>query len=139
MNRKWLLLVVLAVLLGAACKKYEFGPYVSLNSKKQRIRGTWIVESAIDRFGAEIGPVFSGYRFSFSRKDSARIEFSGRTLNGLWDLEEEKDLFVWKNLEGDTLGFYFNRNERFDILRLTGNDFWLADKDNTFLYLIPAP
>jgi hypothetical protein len=139
MNRKWLLLVVLAVLLGAACKKYEFGPYVSLNSKKQRIRGTWMVESAVDRFGAEIGPDFSGYRFSFSRKDSARIEYAGKTLNGLWDLEEEKDIFVWKNLEGDTLGFYFDRSERFDILRLTGNDFWLADKDNTFIYLTPAP
>lgn len=134
------LVAALALLIASSCKKYEFGPYLSLLSKKERIAGAWKVDSAITRFGDDIGPVFSSYTFEFEKDGSAAILFtalSPDTLYGEWSLEEEKDLFLWSEMEGDTSGFYYRRNESFDILRLTGREFRLADRDNTFLYLSP--
>ena len=138
-----LLTILLAgfFLVSPGCKKYQYGPYLSLASKKQRIEGEWKVDSAVTRLGADIGSTFSTYRFSFKTNGDAAIEFikplAGEkdTLIGEWSLEEEKDLFAWKNMAGDTLEFYYTRDESFDILRLTAGEFWLADKDNTFLYL----
>lgn len=123
-----------------ACKKYQYGPYFSINSKAQRIEGSWKVDSAITRFGTDIKDTFTSYRFTFEVDGETAIAFLPAlgggldTLLGEWSLEEEKDLFAWKDLSGDTLGFYFSRNESFDILRLSRQEFWLADKDNTFLY-----
>jgi hypothetical protein len=141
--RPILLSLAALLLLGIAssCKKYEFGPYLSLLSKKERVAGAWKVDSAITRFGDDIAPEFSTYTFAFERNGSATIFFTATTLPdtlyGEWSLEEEKDIFQWKDLAGDTTGFYYTRNESFDILRLTGSEFRLADKDNTFLYLSP--
>lgn len=145
MTQKILLSFLAAAFLltAGACKKYEYGPYFSLTSKKARVAGAWKVDSAVTRLGDEVGATFSGYIFAFERDGSLQIDFppfgTGQpaTLEGTWDLEEENDLLVWKDLTGDTLGFYYSRNESFDILRLTDQDFWLADKDNTFLYLSP--
>lgn len=134
---------ILALLVCVSCKKYEFGPYFSLMSKKERLAGAWKVDSAITRFGDDIGAAFSTYTFEFEKNGAAAIAFTPPssadpdTLRGKWSLEEEKDLFVWTGMTGDTTGFYYLRNESFDILRLTANDFRLADKDNTFLYLSP--
>lgn len=135
---------MIALLLpGTSCKKYQYGPYLSLSTKKQRIEGEWKVDSAITRFGEDIGPDLATYRFAFDADGEANIVYfqpgtgMESTLYGEWSLEEEKDLFTWRGLAGDTLGFYYTRNETFDILRLTAQEFWLADRDNTFLYLSP--
>ena len=136
-----ILAFLLLILFLPACKKYQYGPYFSLATKKQRIEGTWRVDSAITPQGVDIGGAFASYRFNFQNGGDARIDFisgiSGQadTLFGEWSLEEERDLFAWRDLVGDTTGFYYFRNEMFDILRLTGQEFWLADKDNTYLYL----
>lgn len=134
------LVAALLLIIASSCKKYEFGPYLSLLSKKERIAGAWKVDSAITRFGDDIAAGFSSYTFAFEKDGSATIYFtaiSPDTLLGEWSLEEEKDLFQWSGLTGDTTGFYYTRNESFDILRLTDQEFRLADKDNTFLYLSP--
>lgn len=137
-------LVLSYILLASiSCKKYQYGPYFSINSKAQRIEGSWKIDSAITRFGTDIKDTFTSYLFTFEADGETAIVFlpaSGGgldTLLGEWSLEEEKDLFAWKDLSGDTLGFYYNRNESFDILRLSRQEFWLADKDNTFLYFSP--
>ncbi len=127
--------------IGSSCKKYEFGPYLSLLGKKERIAGAWKVDSAITRFGDDIAPEFSTYTFALEKDGSAVIFFTATalpdTLYGEWSLAEEKDIFQWSGLAGDTTGFYYARNESFDILRLTDREFRLADRDNTFLYLSP--
>ena len=129
-------LLIALLLLSQGCKKYQFGPYLSLASKKERIEGSWKIDSAITAQGVDLGPQLAAYRFQFEKDGSAQIIYDGPdTLYGEWELQEEKDLFAWIGLSGDTTGFYYTRNETFDILRLTGGEFWLADKDNTFLYL----
>ena len=136
-----LLLLVVLLAAGLGCRKYQYGPYLSLASKKERIEGSWKVDSAITQQGLDVGPLLESYRFIFEKDGSALITFQAAgsnepdSLYGEWELQEEKDLFTWIGLTGDTLGFYYTRNETFDILRLTGQEFWLADKDNTFLYL----
>lgn len=139
----WVTAFSCVLLAGIGCKKYQYGPYFSLINKTQRLEGTWKVDSAITRFGEDIRDTFATYRLGLETDGTATIDFIppaggvAHILVGAWSLEEEKDLFAWKDLEGDTLGFYFLRNESFDILRLTQQDFWLADKDNTFLYFSP--
>ncbi|MBK7409758.1 MAG: hypothetical protein IPL49_15825 [Saprospirales bacterium] len=141
--KKTILAIALLCLLAPACKKYQYGPYFALATKKQRVEGTWRIDSAINTAGSDIAGTFASYRFAFKKGGDTQIEFLPSTgggvdtLFGEWGLEEEHDILVWKDLIGDTTGFYYIRNERFDILRLTGQEFWLTDKYNTYLYLSP--
>ena len=139
--KKITLAIALLCLLAPACKKYQYGPYLALATKKQRIEGSWKIDSAINTAGIDIAGTLVSYRFTFQKDGEAQLEFLPSTGGGLdtlfgeWALEEERDIFAWTNLIGDTTGFYYLRNENFDILRLTGREFWLVDKDNTYLYL----
>ena len=143
MMKKTILGLAFLFLFASACKKYEYGPYFSFSSKKQRVEGNWKIDSAITSLGTDIGGELASYRFRLEKGGDARFEFMPLpggvvdTLFGAWSLEEESDLFEWKNMIGDTTLFYYNGTESFDILRLTDEDFWLADKDNTWLYLSP--
>lgn len=139
--KKLILMIILTGLFLPACKKYQYGPYLSLATKKQRVQGDWQVDSAITTQGVDIGDSFGSYRFQFKKGGEVEIGFlsssngQADTVFGEWSLEEEHDLFAWKDLMGDTTGFFYSRNETFDILRLTEKEFWLADKYNTYLYL----
>lgn len=123
-----------------SCKKYEEGVYLSLQSRAARIDNTWQVAEAANAAGCRIVDSFANYRFTFTRQGDVALEFPSfggtETLIGTWELTDDNDRFRWV-VSGDTLPFYYNGYETFDILRLTGNEFWLVDDANTELRLSP--
>ncbi|MCB0644329.1 MAG: hypothetical protein KDC44_21945, partial [Phaeodactylibacter sp.] len=123
----------------AACKNYEEGPYFSLQTKKARVTNTWEVEGLLDADGNDISVNVNFYQLSFEGDGAAHVYILDGTtpneiLSGTWEFTDGKDTFSWQ-LEGDSTLFYYNPQETFDIYRLTGNQFWLIDKDNGKLFL----
>ena len=135
---------LLYIFLGLAffsCKKYEDGVYLSFQSRAARIDNTWMVEQAKNASGCRIELDYTGYQFNFTRQGDVNITFpvfpSGEeTLTGTWELTDDNDRFRWI-VTGDTLSFLYNGYQTFDILRLTGNEFWLVDDANAELRLAP--
>lgn len=136
---KQLFILMIGLVGFAACKNYEEGPYFSLQTKKARVTNTWEVEAAVDAENSDITIELNFYQFKFDGDGAAHIFIlDGATpseiLTGTWSFTDGKDTFSWE-LEGDSTLFYYAPRETFDIYRLTGNQFWLIDKDNAKLYL----
>ncbi|MEM1220106.1 MAG: hypothetical protein AAGH79_14395 [Bacteroidota bacterium] len=140
MPQKMLLWIFLSLCL-FSCKKYEDGVYLSFQSRAARINNTWSVDQASNASGCRIEQEYTDYQFTFTRQGEASITFpifpSGEeTLTGTWELTDDNDRFRWI-VTGDTLAFLYNGYQTFDILRLTGSEFWLVDDANAELRLAP--
>lgn len=136
---KWLWILFLLVGI-SGCKKYQDGPWLSLATKKSRLVNTWQVNEAIDRLGLEVTAQFQGYSFQFEGDGSAQVIFPNPidpdTLEGTWNWMDEKEILEWV-LTGDTTFFLYGARASFDILRLKSGELWLADPENTKIYLEP--
>jgi hypothetical protein len=124
-----------------ACKNYEEGPYFALQTKAARVANNWVVEGALDAQNNNISENLNFYQFNFERDGQASVSLldggtSTEFLNGTWEFVDGKDRFSW-DLEGDSTLFYYNLEESFDIYRLTNSQFWLIDKDNARIFLMP--
>ncbi len=60
MKKLSILFAAFAVVFLASCGKYEDGPGLSLRSKKARLTGTWVVESAIQGSTDITGDITNG-------------------------------------------------------------------------------
>jgi hypothetical protein len=136
-----ILLFSFIVTLLFSCKKYEQGPYFSIQTKKARIANEWVAGQAFSAEGFNIIDSLTGYTFDFERDGKAQVIFpSGTdmdTVEGDWYFVDDRDLFAWE-LSGPGEKFYFQLGDTFDIYRLTGSEFWLIDQENSRIALTPA-
>lgn len=114
------------------CKKYESGPYFSIVTKKERIKNTWTPQQVTRQVSAlEVVDITSNYADVTIElgQDTAIISFpidgEIEQYYGNWELAENNTALTW-DVKGDTTFQLLDTIERFDILRLTTNEFWLA-------------
>lgn len=106
----------------SACSKYEDGPSFSLLTKKKRLQGEWVVESATyndqDATAQFLAVAGSNYVLEIEKDGEYRTEGSDPD-KGTWELGEDKDDIYFQS--DDT-----NAEEvSYRILRLTNKEFWV--------------
>ncbi len=134
---------LLLLFLLSSCRKYNDGPAFTLLTKTNRVTNDWILDIAVRETGGAIFEVTDRYptmRLRI-RKDTVIVLFSPLTekLYGTWSFEESKETFNWA-VDHDPVTFIndnsladqditsYDSLERFDIERLTEDDFWIIDK-----------
>ena len=115
-----------------ACNTFPDGPIISIKSKSARIANTWKVTKATDSDGADKTSSFDNYTYIFEEDGTAQVTYTIASinfkLNGTWELLEDDTVFHLNVQDGTTL---IKINQEFIINRLTQDEFWLADKDDT--------
>ncbi len=131
-NVKFVLFLGLIVALLSGCK-YEEGPFFSLQSREDRIAGIWKVAYATDSEGEENTTSYEDLTFIFGEDFSAEAELETSLgtieFDGTWDLSQDDAVFQLEDLELP-LGIA-SFDEDFDILRLTEDEFWLRDQQDS--------
>lgn len=133
--KKWLffLLFAIALLSIVACNKYEYGPSVSLKSKKSRISKNWIVEKALIN-GVEQTTL---PRYEFLIEKSGEVEKYDTLVNsvgtdsiviksGLWEFDRNAEnlILLFAN------NFGVQEAHILKILKLTNDEFWYEERDS---------
>ncbi len=129
---KFLLFSVLIAGLLTSCK-YEEGPILSLQSRVKRVAGDWDVAYSTNSNGDENTDTYEDLKFSFREDYTAKAEvmtsFGSVDFLGTWDFGQDDTRFKLEDLELPVglVGF----DEEFDIIRLTQDEFWLRDPQDT--------
>jgi hypothetical protein len=134
-----LFVLVIIILTIIACNKYEYGPSVSLRSKKSRISKNWIVEKALVN-GVEQSSL---PRYEFLIKKSGTVEMYDTLINslgadslvfktGLWEFDRNAENLIL--LFANNFGVQEARILR--ILKLTNDEFWYEERDSLDLVKI---
>jgi hypothetical protein len=138
--KPWMLLAA-GLLFVTACKKYEEGPYLSFTSKNKRLENHWVATGGFSFTDPGFPDPVLSYQLILTRDGDITVVYpdliSNDTLFGEWEWMDRREVIQWELEPGDTLSFYYTRFERFDVLRLTGNDLWLIDKDNNRIFFEP--
>ncbi len=126
------LLLLAAVTLLEGCK-YPEGPLLSLQSREARIANTWEIAQAINKDGDNITAELDDLEFTFEEDGdaSAKIPTGIGTFEfeGTWDLDNDETVFDL-DLEDKATGLV-PYDRLYDILRLTGDEFWLFDTQDS--------
>lgn len=124
--------------LGFSCKKYEYGPEFSLQTKKERVSNNWRVAKAVQN-GNDVTDNYEGYEYSLNQAGDATLRFTYRTLGqeyveltgGTWIFQNNKEK-IYMNFADDS------KDATFLITKLYENELWIRnDADNVELHLIP--
>ncbi len=126
----------------SACAKYEEGPWMSLQSKAKRLKGSWVVEQAFDLEDNSYLSEFEGQTYTFDKEGNLSIRFTQagnpQTIQGRWQFIDLKDGLRWileaDSLRLDSLSFPYDSLVEFDILRLAQGDLRLIDPLNRRLF-----
>lgn len=120
-----------------ACKKYEYGPSLSLRSKKNRIANTWIIE-LVKKNGYILS---SRPRSELSIKKDGTITKTDTLLNaaGLDSIIRKSGLWEFDNQAENVLVLFANRygieeSHIWYILKLTNDEFWYEETDSLHLF-----
>lgn len=116
----------------AGCKKYEEGPAISLASKKNRLAGQWLVESAtILSTGVDTIAGFEQFRLKFDKdgKFSQTVDFN-QTKGGSWQFGTDETVIQTIVVADETIV------DRYTIVRLKKKELKL-DYEGVRLALIP--
>ncbi len=141
-NKDMRKLLLLFALLLSACAKYEDGPWLVFSAKAERLAGNWQVEQAFDLDGNNYFLLFKGQSYTFEKDGKLNIRFqttdSMETVSGSWEFRDQKETLQWlldaDSTRLDTLHFPYDSLASFDILKLTGDELRLIDKNNWRLY-----
>ncbi|MCI5056331.1 MAG: hypothetical protein MRY83_09490 [Flavobacteriales bacterium] len=114
MIKKPLFLAICLLSIIVSCKKYEDGPILSLKTKNNRLKGTWVLLDEADFRNAQYHLIFD---FEKSGKITY-IENLGIPVIGTWEWSDDKEYILI-----DDFGFIYP----YKILRLTKTDLWLED------------
>ncbi|MCF6365312.1 MAG: hypothetical protein L3J35_03835 [Bacteroidales bacterium] len=109
------------------CKKYEFGPSMSLKTKTTRVANTWQIDFAKDlQDGTDITDDYTGEIWEFT-KDDEFLENS--KLKGKWVFSDSKEDIIINFLDEDV--------DRYKILKLKDKEMWLEILGEEELHLLP--
>ena len=125
-------------MLGFSCKKYEYGPGFSLETKKQRVANNWRVAKAMQN-GTDVTDDYEDQHYSLLSSGDATLRTTYRSLgqdyeeitNGTWIFQSNKEK-IYMNFSDDS------KDANFRITKLFENEMWLKnDANNVELHLIP--
>jgi len=131
-TRKNILIALSALILTSgmmSCeKKYEDGPAIALQSKKERVVNTWEIEKAISD-GEEVTDNYDQYTLAMTKSGDAELEaeytfvdFSYEySTNGTWEFSNNKENLVLDFEDDDA-------DAEYQILRLTKDELWLRER-----------
>lgn len=122
-----------------SCKKYEEGPTLSLNSKKERVCNTWRVEKAYE---GEIEKTsdYEGWRITFTKDNYYffyTVGTSSISLNftGTWEFDSKKETIVARVTDGSGQVEF----RKYKIIKLMKNEMWIIEQGpESELHLIPS-
>ena len=151
MNRIFLFALFFCLFI-FGCRKYEDGPAFTFLTKTNRITNDWILDIAVEEVGTFNIDATARYPTTRLRirEDTLIVLFAPLTekLYGTWSLEESKETFNWV-VDHDPVTFInddsftaegitsYDSLERFDIRRLTEDQFWIIDKFGNLLQFVP--
>jgi hypothetical protein len=116
----------------ASCGKYEEGPGLSLRTKTARLAGTWkadkvFINSELSSDSiTELEP-----RIEFTKDDIFRINLDSTWIEGTWEFNEEKTTAIGTY----AIPFVGEFKNRYNILRLTNDEFWAVIDDREVHYV----
>jgi len=131
---KKVLFLLAVVVLASACNKYEYGPGLSLRSKKSRIANEWKIESAYKN-GIEMTNDLPKFSINFQKdgdviKTDSLLSSLGEdsivNKAGLWEFDDnaENVLLIFGNRFGITESHVWR------ILKLENDEFWFEEADS---------
>jgi hypothetical protein len=137
------MLICLSVLFLTDCKKYPEGPLLSLRTRRQRIIGTWELESYISN-GIDStsyiknNPLYSHYKFEKGGYNFGGFYYTATigyytSFSGNWILDNDKNqlrtgLYLHDN--AFNMGYYVHPRVTWDIQRLKEKELWLKTNYN---------
>lgn len=124
-------LLLAAVVLLSSCK-YEEGPVASLQSREKRVTSVWEVAYATDEEGEEVTEQYESWEFAFEEEGEAELSYRAGgvdfNFDGEWNLVDDDERF--QLIVQDPLNL-FSSDREYTIERLTRNEFWLRDTEDT--------
>ena len=133
MKVNYLIVAFLTSIVFTSCK-YEEGPAVSLNSKKERVANHWKAEKVYEN-GNDITENYDQYELIFEENGNATLlskyEIGGADVyfdtKGTWQFEDAKETLktMYENSDAD---------KTYTILKLKENEMWLKEKGGTIEY-----
>jgi hypothetical protein len=133
------------LLLFPACKKYEEGPSLSLQSKKTRLANTWKYEKIlVNKIEKPLDPDDQKFRLTFEKEGLAVKEVANASGpasfagNWFWQNDKEKLKTIF---DYTYFGNPVHEVAEYEILRLKNKELWLeeiqAGGDTLQYYFIP--
>jgi len=126
---KWILTMgVLLTVAIVGCNKYEDGPGISLQSKKERVANTWKIEQAL-RDGEDVTSDYDEFTLRTTKDGDAELaalysfgafSFEYETM-GTWQFETDKENISFDYQDDDA-------DVTYQILRLEEDNMWLREK-----------
>lgn len=127
MALKVLPLVLLTVLIGTSCKKYESGPDISIIPRKDRVANTWIIGMATSN-GDDVTEKFERYELYLTADGDAELDAKYVIFGETFE-EETKGTWSFKDND-QNIEFDFEDDRQdgtYQILKLTKTEFWLRE------------
>ena len=133
LNKFFKLFVGISLVISiAACNTYPDGPIISTKSKAERIANTWKVVKATDSDGEDKTSSFENYTYTFGEDSTAEVTYTIASidfkLKGTWELLRDETIF---HLDVKDVTTLIKIDQEFLINRLTKDEFWLEEKDNS--------
>lgn len=117
-----------------SCSIYPENPVLALGSKESRVANTWKVAYATDEDGNDVTSDAEGTKYTLGEEGDAELDskFAGTnfTATGSWNLIDE-DAVLSLDLAYTILGVNVPLEVEYDILKLTKNEFWLQDQNDS--------
>lgn len=133
------ILIILFLLATFACNKYEYGPNVSLRTKKGRLTNEWELKQIVLNRTDTVA-LFNPTEIIFDKDDNVRLEttFTNTSIGDSTVVQEGKWTFDNEGLSivviyTDSLGQ--KDAELYDIVKLTNDELWLSQMHLTDEYL----
>ena len=134
---KKILFIALAALAVYACNPYEYGPNVSLRTKKGRISNDWVVD-IVKKNGIPLSAIpdveYKMVKDGSINKTEVLMSSAGTdsvvTKSGLWEFDNDAENVIV--LFADRYGI--TESHIWRILKLTKDEFWYEEVDSIDLY-----
>lgn len=126
----------------SSCSLYPENPLITLGSKEARVANTWKVSYATDEDGQETTDTYEDTKYTFGESGDAELDSkvigASFTATGTWELTDE-GASLKVDLQYSILGVVINLPFEYDILKLTEDELWLQDQDDSdvVIYLEP--
>lgn len=126
----------------SSCSLYPENPLVTLGSKEARVANTWKVGYATDDEGQETTDTYEDTKYTFGESGDAELDSkiigSTFTADGTWELADEGAALKLE-LAYSILGLTIDLDFEYDILKLTEDELWLQDQDDSDIVIYLEP